>query len=165
MQFRWCCWIRNHAANYFCWLNVNYSYTNARKHHDWVMDRWQRVAWSEKSPFILQHLMDMSGYNLIHVSCCSSVYYRSFTILYWRYYALDNILVDFFGTCDCGITDQESHGLSENPCGQVAPLHFIYFPKCRRNLQARQCSMSQGSHYAVEVLRTWKGIPVKFLAT
>ncbi|GFT22270.1 DDE_3 domain-containing protein [Trichonephila clavipes] len=57
-----------------------------------------------------------------------SMYSRSYTGRWWRYYALGDVFLGISGTRGCGRADHECYRVSEHHCRPVAPLHGLCFP-------------------------------------
>ncbi|GFU12056.1 transposable element Tcb1 transposase [Trichonephila clavipes] len=43
----------------------------AREHHDWSMDQWERVAWSDESRFVIRPADGRTGYAVFQANSCS----------------------------------------------------------------------------------------------
>lgn len=125
-----------------CQLPLHYAW----KHHHSVMDHWQRVAWSEELPFILQHV---NGHVRIR-SLPGELLFPHIQQVIHR----PVVAVLCFRKRFCGLLIVVEQTMKAADCLTTYKLHpYILFtsPKWRWNIQARQRSMPQDSNYAVGI--------------
>ncbi|GBN42355.1 hypothetical protein AVEN_32017-1 [Araneus ventricosus] len=83
--------------------------------------------------------MVVSGYAVCQANSFSPQHSRSYTGLWWKYYAFGDVLMGGSRTSICDRTDHESCEISEHQCGSVAPLHGVCLPNWKWNIPAGQC--------------------------
>ncbi|GBN39521.1 hypothetical protein AVEN_124144-1 [Araneus ventricosus] len=107
------------------------------------MDEWKRVAWSDESRFLKNHvdgrirIRRLSGEQLLPSCTAGHTQAGGGGIMLWGI-----VLMGGSGTRSCGRTDRESCELYEQHCGSVAPLRGVCLPYWKWNFAAGQRPLS-----------------------